>query len=273
MCVLYIVGFANTISCPLYVNLIYLFYYNVIIMSYSNSESTRISGVLIKPNPFVIRIVAIFLLLFLPFSMQNNNNNNGLMAPLSAQAQMEPTTTSSLLVGKMVAAIKTVAATTISSSSSSSSSSNSTNNKYIPFTSNFTLPPRIVMVYNGIQHPGVLVSYKYRHGYTFGQLDIPAEKVRALLPSDVVNIKKGSFVQFFAKGDPAILPPSSLSIDAYTSQGKAAGVLNITKSTTSTFALNLNEGKYILLAVATWLPRSEDVTGYTIFSYMVNVVL
>jgi hypothetical protein len=128
------------------------------------------------------------------------------------------------------------------------------------------------MVYDGIQHPGVLVSYKYRHGYTFGQLDIPAEKITALLPSDVVDIKKGSIVRFFAKGDPAILPPSSLSIDAYTSQGKAAGILNITKSTSSRFALNLNEGKYILLAVATWLPRSEDVTGYTIFTYMVNVV-
>jgi hypothetical protein len=213
------------------------------------------------------------LLLFLPLSMSmqnnNNNNNNGIIATsLSAQAQMEPTTTNALLIGKMfVVAVKTVADTI-----SSSSSNSSTNNKYIPFTSNSTLPPKIVMVYDGIQHPGVLVSYKYRHGYTFGQLDIPAEKVTALLPSDVVNIKKGSIVQFFAKGDPAILPPSSLSIDAYTSQGKAVGVLNTTKAASSTFSLNLQEGKYDLLAVATWLPRSEDVTGYTIFTYMVNVV-
>jgi hypothetical protein len=236
--------------------------------SYSKYECTKISRIFAKPNPFVIIIVTIFLLLLLPLSMsmQNNNNNDGIIAPsLSAQAQMEPTTTNALLIDKMF-----VVADTISTSSSSFNSS--TNNKYIPFTSNSTLPPRIVMVYDGIQHPGVLVSYKYRHGYTFGQLDIPAEKVTALLPSDVVNIKKGSIVRFFAKGDPAILPPSSLSIDAYTSQGKAAGILNITKSTSSRFAINLNEGKYILLAVATWLPRSEDVTGYTIFSYMVNVV-
>jgi hypothetical protein len=118
----------------------------------------------------------------------------------------------------------------------------------------------------------VLVSYKYRHGYTFGQLDIPAKKVTVLLPADVVNIKKGSSVQFFAKGNPPILPPTSLSIDAYTSQGKAVSVLNTTKSTSSTVALNLNEGKYILLATATWIPGSEDVTGYTIFSYMINIV-
>jgi hypothetical protein len=150
-------------------------------------------------------------------------------------------------------------------------SSISTKN-YVPFSSNLTLPSRIVMVYNGIQHAGVLVSYKYRHEYTLGQLNIPAEKVTALLPSDVVNIKKGSFVQFIAKGNPLILPPSSLSINAYTSQGKAVSVLNTTKGTSSTFALNLNEGKYILLATATWLPGSEDVTGYAIFSYMVNIV-
>ena len=90
--------------------------------------------------------------------------------------------------------------------------------------------------------------------------------------SDVISIKKGSFVQFIARGNPPILPPSSMSIDAYTSQGKAVSVLNTTKSTSSTVALNLNEGKYILLATATWIPGSEDVTGYAIFSYTINIV-
>jgi hypothetical protein len=50
------------------------------------------------------------------------------------------------------------------------------------------------------------------------------------------------------------------------------GVLNITKGTSSNVALNLTQGKYILLATATWIPRSEDVTGYAIFSYMINIV-
>ena len=179
--------------------------------------------------------------------------------PFFAQVHGEPATGSSLVDSLYVKAAASISA--------------NSNHKYIPFTSNITLPPRIVMVYDGIQHRGVLVSYKYRHGYTFGQLDIPAEKVTALLPSDVVNIKKGSIVRFFAKGEPAILPSNSLSINAYTSQGKAVGVLNTTKAASSTFSLNLQEGKYILLAVATWLPGSEDVTGYAIFSYMVNVVL
>jgi hypothetical protein len=87
-------------------------------------------------------------------------------------------------------------------------------------------------------------------------------------------VQYNSKVPFFAQvhGEPAILPSNSLSINAYTSQGKAVGVLNTTKAASSTFSLNLQEGKYILLAVATWLPGSEDVTGYAIFSYMVNVV-
>jgi hypothetical protein len=223
-------------------------------MSHPNYKTKKISRVLVKPNSTSLRIIAIFLsILFITLYAQYNSK-----LPFFAPVHGEPTTGSSLIDSLYVKAAASISA--------------SSNHKYIPFTSNITLPPRIVMVYEGIQHRGVLVSYKYRHGYTFGQLDIPAEKVTALLPSDVVNIKKGSIVRFFAKGDPAILPSNSLSISAYTNQGKAVGVLNTTKAASSTFPLNLQEGKYILLSVATWLPGSEDVTGYAMFSYMVNVV-
>jgi hypothetical protein len=223
-------------------------------MSHQNYKTKKISQVFVKPNSLSLRIIAIALsILFITIHAQYNSK-----VPFFAQVHGEPTTGSSLVDSLYV---KTAASISANSS-----------HKYIPFTSNLTLPPRIVMAYDGIQHRGVLVSYKYRHGYTFGQLDIPAEKVTALLPSDIVNIKKGSIVRFFAKGEPAILPSNSLSINAYTSQGKAVGVLNTTKAASSTFSLNLQEGKYILLAVATWLPGSEDVTGYAIFSYMVNVV-
>jgi hypothetical protein len=222
-------------------------------------KSKTIFTIYSKPTYLYFGIAIIFLLLasLLCVCIQKDN-----VEIISSQAQAK--TSSNSLTDSNNAYIKTAAVlTTISSDS---------NNSYTPFTSNFTLPPRIVMVYNGTQHLGVLVSYKYRHGYTFGQLDIPAKKVTALLPADIVNIKKGSSIQFFAKRNPAILPPSSLSIDAYTSQGKAVGVLNITKGTSSNVALNLAQGKYILLATATWIPRSEDVTGYAIFSYMINIV-
>jgi hypothetical protein len=223
-------------------------------VSHPNYKTKKTSEVDVKPNSLSLRIIAIVLsILFITLYAQYDSK-----VPFFAQVHGEPATGSSLIDSLYIKAAASISA--------------NSNHKYIPFTSNITLPPRIVMVYDGIQHRGVLVSYKYRHGYTFGQLDIPAEKVTALLPSDMVNIKKGSIVRFFAKREPAILPSNSLSINAYTVQGKAVGVLNTTKAASSTFSLNLQEGKYILLAVATWLPGSEDVTGYAIFSYMVNVV-
>ena len=224
-------------------------------------KSKTIFNIYSKPTYPFFAIAIIFLLSssLLCVCIQKDN-----LEILSSQAQAK--TSSNSLTGSYDAYTKTTAAVLITISSDS-------NNSYVPFTSNFALPPKIVMVYNGTQHPGwLLISYKYRHGYTFGQLDIPAKNVTALLPADVVTIKKGSSIQFFAKRNPAILPPSSLSIDAYTSQGKAVGVLNITKGTSSNVALNLTQGKYILLATATWIPRSEDVTGYTIFSYLINIV-
>jgi hypothetical protein len=50
-------------------------------------------------------------------------------------------TSSNSLIAKNVLFVRTAVVHTISSNSSS----------YIRFTSNFTLPPRIVMVYNGTQ--------------------------------------------------------------------------------------------------------------------------
>jgi hypothetical protein len=35
--------------------------------------------------------------------------------------------------------------------------------------------------------------------------------------------------------------------------------------------MNLNSGNYILIAVATWLPASEDVIGYVIYKFVVSI--
>ena len=48
-------------------------------------------------------------------------------------------------------------------------------------------------------------------------------------------------------------------------------MINTAKATSSSFLI-FHEGKYMPLVVATWLPRSEDVKGYAIFSYMVIVI-
>jgi hypothetical protein len=41
----------------------------------------------------------------------------------------------------------------------------------------------------------------------------------------------------------------------------------------SVFRVNLVRGTYILLAVGTWLPGSEHVSGYAIYKFVVNVIL
>jgi hypothetical protein len=133
------------------------------------------------------------------------------------------------------------------------------------------LPPEIIMIYNGKEYQGELSESKYREGETFSDLHIPPENITANLPLKIVNIDKNSCIQFIIKGTPRILPPSSLDISAYTVQGSPVAVLNATENDSSTFPVNLDNGKYILLSAATWVPSSEQVTGYVIYKFLVNV--
>jgi len=129
------------------------------------------------------------------------------------------------------------------------------------------------MNYAGIEYPGDLSEAKYRAGINFPELHIRPQNITVNLPSNIVHIQKGSCIQFQIKGTPKLLPPSSLAVSAYYAvNGSAAKVLNATDYDNSTFRMNLNNGNYILLATATWLPGSEDVTGYVIYKFVVNVL-
>jgi hypothetical protein len=74
--------------------------------------------------------------------------------------------------------------------------------------------------------------------------------------SNIVHVKKDSCIQFLIVGTPKLLPPSSLAVTAYYP-------INATDYDNTIFRMNLNSGNYILVAAATWLPGSEDVTGYS----------
>lgn len=147
------------------------------------------------------------------------------------------------------------------------------NSKTKPITPH-VLPPKIVMMYNGKEYDvGNLINSKYREGITLSQLQIPPEKINTLLPNVSTTIVKGSCLGFVIKNDPLALPPSSISANAYNIQGKAVNVLSTIEHSKSTFFnINLNQGKYILLVVATWLPGSEKVTGYEEYIYLINIV-
>jgi len=134
------------------------------------------------------------------------------------------------------------------------------------------LPPKILMNYAGIVYPGNLSEAKYRAGINFPELHIRPQNISANLPSNIVHIKNGSCIQFIIVGTPKLLPPSSLAVTAYHAiNGTAAAVLDATDYDNTIFRMNLNSGNYILIAVATWLPGSEDVTGYVIYKFVVSI--
>ena len=63
---------------------------------------------------------------------------------------------------------------------------------------------------------------------------------------------------------------------AYTEKGNPVKVLKVNEDKSkkeTSFIIDLNEGKYILMAVATWLSEGskEVITGYVAYSYRVNV--
>ncbi len=177
-------------------------------------------------------------------------------------------------------------ATPLASSSSSGTTSGSTNNIgnsqcNTSTTANASssrglnvnvLPPKIMMNYAGIEYSGQLSEAKYRAGENFAELHIRPENVSANIPSNILHIKSGSCVQFLIVGTPKLLPPSSLAVTAYyDTNGTAAKVLDATDYENAVFRMNLNNGKYILVAAATWLPGSEEVTGYIIYKFIVSV--
>lgn len=134
------------------------------------------------------------------------------------------------------------------------------------------LPPKIIMEYNGKGYDiGNLFSSKYREGASFSQLQIPQEKITSNLPNYTMTIINGSCLGFLVKNDP--LPaPSSLSVNVYNEQGHALKVLSLIENSKRIFFnVGLNEGKYILLVVATWLPTIEKVTGYEEYIFVVDV--
>jgi hypothetical protein len=146
-------------------------------------------------------------------------------------------------------------------------------NATIPDPSEDVLPPEIYMIYGDNAYLGELSESKYREGETFSDLDILPENISSQLPTESVAIENGSCAQFLVRGTPSALPPNSLDVSAYTSDGTPFGVLNASEDDTSTFRLNLPRGANILLTTATWIPSAEDeyVTGYVIYKFLTNV--
>ena len=139
------------------------------------------------------------------------------------------------------------------------------------------------MEYNNKEYDGVLRTYVFEHVDVDPNVQTtpqgPGPNITAILPEQTVNVTKGSSVRFTIEGNTQpTIQPDSLSVTAYDSNGDAIKLLTLVSDDKSdSFKVDLNNGEYILLATAVWLPR-EDVARYLtsggsiVYAYKINVI-
>ena len=141
-----------------------------------------------------------------------------------------------------------------------------------PFGAAYEGPPRIILTYNNTEYYGVLDSYSFEKADTMKQLPLFNDKVISTIPNNSITVKNGSIIKLAIKGNaPPEAQSDSLSVNAYTINGKPAKVLKVADELQKTsFVVDLQEGReYILMAIATWLPEeaTEKIIGYRSYSY------
>lgn len=139
--------------------------------------------------------------------------------------------------------------------------------------------PEIIMTLDGKAYPGQLRNFIWNSGNVndnFPVIEPPRDNITAIIPNNTATTEKGSQVKFAIKGNPAPeVQPDSLSVTAYTLDGHPSKVLDVSNNKTDTFDIELDKGKYILLALATWLPNEDNylrTEGYVSYTYRIDVV-
>ncbi len=139
--------------------------------------------------------------------------------------------------------------------------------------------PEIVMGEGDKSYYGELRNYIWEGGDVNDDLpavEPPRSNITAILPNKTATLEKGSQVMFSIKDNPVPeAQPDSLSVTAYSAEdGAPIKVLNVSSNKTDTFDIDLDEGKYILLAIATWLPNEGNfltTEGYVSYAFRINV--
>ena len=137
-------------------------------------------------------------------------------------------------------------------------------------------PPRIVMVYNGEQYEGELRGYAYDSQTDISKLpDVNLVNATEISPG-VVNVQRGSELQFVVRGNPAQEAQfDSLAVSVLTEDGRPVAVLDPRTPQNDSYAIDqLDEGEYILSSVATWNSdeNREEISGYVVYGHRIAVV-
>lgn len=143
-------------------------------------------------------------------------------------------------------------------------------------------PPEIVIINNNTQYMGELRNYIWRAGDVNDNIPI-IQAPRASLNTSffsysgaAIPIDNDSEVTFVVKENPSPeAQPDAISVNAYTLAGQPVKVLSVSENKRDTLRIDLPNGEYILMAIATWLPNSNhylNVEGYVTYVFKVNVI-
>jgi hypothetical protein len=137
------------------------------------------------------------------------------------------------------------------------------------------LPAKIQMIYDNKTYEGKPIFYIYRGDSSFSDFQKPYFNI-SNINTEIITVENGSGVEFKIIDYPQIIKPSYLGITAYKDTGETTQIIvneeyNKTKSNDIN-KIDMEEGDYTFIATATWDGESEDVEGYQLNAFKINLI-
>lgn len=138
------------------------------------------------------------------------------------------------------------------------------------------LPAKIQMVYDNKTYEGKPIFYIYRGDSSFSDFQKPYFNI-SNINTEVITLENGSEVDFKIIDYPQVITPSYLGITAYKDSGETVQIIeneeyNKTKTNDTNKIIDMKEGYYTLIATATWDGESDDVEGYQLNAFKINLI-
>lgn len=137
------------------------------------------------------------------------------------------------------------------------------------------LPAKIQLIYNNQIYEGKPIFYIYRGDNSFSDFQKPQFNI-SNINTEIITVENGSEVEFKIIDYPQIIKPSYLGVTAYKGTGELAQIIkneefNKIKSN-DTNKIDMEEGEYTLIATATWDGETEDVEGFQLNAFKINII-
>ncbi len=139
------------------------------------------------------------------------------------------------------------------------------------------LPAKIQMIYNNQTYEGKPIFSIYRGDSSFSAFQKPQFNI-SNINTKIINVENGSEIEFKIINYPQILKPSYLGVTAYNEAGEVTQIVEsedfyqTNSSGTNKVKLDMEEGVYTLIATATWDGETEDVEGFQLNAFKLNLI-